>query len=110
MSSSLLSAFQFLMNKKFMEARLERKGEFPPIDIQLTSTNYSRKLSSSENTISYGSEYLISSKWLKGTDYLEPKRGDRILGAASEMELIGEVEPLYNIGNRQIFGWRVRTE
>lgn len=110
MSSSLAAAFQFLINKKFMDARLERKGEFPAIDIQITSTNYSRKLSSSENTISYGSEYLISKKWLDGTDYIEPKRGDRILGGASDMELIGEVEPLYNLGNRQIFGWRVRTE
>ncbi len=110
MSSSLEAAFNFLCGKKFIAATLTRNGT-TTIDVQLTSSNYSRKESGPEDTVVYGNEYLIPAKFFTGTAISAPKRGDILNeGTFIKSEAIGFIEPLFNLGESNIFGWRVRTE
>jgi len=111
MTANLNSAFNFILSKKTLTCQLERKGKFSAIDITMSPSSYSNKKDGPDNTIKYVSEYLISLEELQNTNYNPPKRGDRLIfNFGTSVQVISEVEPLYGLGNNNLFGWRIRGE
>lgn len=108
MSTRLVSAFNTIVMAQSRTAEIERFGKFPPIEIEIANSNYTRNMASLEEMVVTGMEFIIPVDQIKDTDYHPPKRGDILRDPEFGENTISFVKPMVILG--KVSGYRVRTE
>jgi len=105
---SLKNAFNALLKFKQKVVTLYRPGTALSVSASIASSNYSRNLETSANTIVKGREFILSKADLDKLSYPTPKRGDKINHPDLGILTISEVNEITELGD-EIMGYRVRT-
>jgi hypothetical protein len=104
----LNNAFNYLLSLQAIDVKIKDLNTSTEADIQISPSNYFRKLEGIEETTIEGKEYVISKSVLDKQSFPEPKRGHRIIHSPTQHDTIGEVKPMIVMG--KLFGYRVRIQ
>jgi hypothetical protein len=105
---SLNDAFNTLLQLSQTSYVYERPGEVDTFNVNASISNYSRNIDGPEEIIMEGREYVISAKEFEGQAFTFPKRGDRLISATSQENVIGSVMEMRGMKG-ELLGYRVRT-
>lgn len=106
---SLSDAFNTLLQLSQASYVYERPGEVDTFNVNASVSNYARNIAAPEEMIMEGREFVISSKEFEGQAFTFPKRGDRLISATSQENVIQTVMEMRGMKG-ELLGYRVRTE
>ena len=104
----LNNAFNYLLSLQAIDVKIKDLDTATEADIQISPSNYFRKLEGIEETTIEGKEFVISKAVLDKQSFPEPKRGFRIIHSLTQYDTIGEVKPMVVMG--KLFGYRIRIQ
>ena len=105
MSNRYVNAFKFVINKQGREVSLERGATI--VNITMAPSNYFRNLSSLEDMVIDGHEFIVSKDALDTVSFPTPRRGDVIYDSITGSNSVTEVKELFILG--ALAGYRLRT-